>query len=83
VNFIATLGHDVHLARTDLGEPQDCQEPNLVSRACVVPVMALAHKGGLADLVGKHVSAGSLCGVNAALGVPPPGTACGAGGQHR
>ena len=42
-------------------------DPNLVSRAGLVPVMALAEKAGLADLVSEHVSIGGPCGVNAHL----------------
>jgi hypothetical protein len=44
-------------------------DPNLVSRAGLVPVMALAEKAGLADLVSEHLSIGGLCGVNAHLKV--------------
>ncbi len=33
-------------------------DPNLVSRAGLVPVMALAQRAGLADLVGEHVRMG-------------------------
>ena len=42
-------------------------DPNLVSRAGLVPVMALAEKAGLADLVSEHVSIGGPCEVNAQL----------------
>jgi hypothetical protein len=45
-------------------------DPNLVSRAGLVPVMALAHRAGLADLVAEHVRPGGECGVNAQLKVP-------------
>ena len=44
-------------------------DPNLVSRAGLVPVMALAEKAGLADLVSEHLSTGGPCGVNAHLKV--------------
>jgi hypothetical protein len=44
-------------------------DPNLVSRAGLVPVMALAGRAGLAALVREHVSAGGPCGVNADLKV--------------
>jgi hypothetical protein len=44
-------------------------DPNLVSRAGLVPLMALAAKAGLADLAGEHVSTGGPCGVNAGLKV--------------
>ena len=33
-------------------------DPNLVSRAGLVPVMALAERCGLADLAGEHVRIG-------------------------
>jgi hypothetical protein len=45
-------------------------DPNLVSRAGLVPVMALAQRAGLADLVVEHVRPGGDCGVNAHLKVP-------------
>ena len=45
-------------------------DPNLVSRAGLVPVMALAQRAGLADLVAEHVRIGRSCGVNAHLKVP-------------
>src|SRR5215469_4862706 len=45
-------------------------DPNLVSRAGLVPVMALAQRAGLADLVAAHVRPGGDCGVNAHLKVP-------------
>ncbi len=44
-------------------------DPNLVSRAGLVPVMALAQRAGLADLVAEHVRPGGPCGVNAQLKV--------------
>jgi hypothetical protein len=40
-------------------------DPNLVSRAGLVPVMALAQRAGLGDLAGEHVRIGRRCGVNA------------------
>jgi Transposase DDE domain group 1 len=40
-------------------------DPNLVSRAGLVPVMALAQRAGLGDLAGEHVRIGRPCGVNA------------------
>lgn len=40
-------------------------DPNLVSRAGLVPVMALAHRAGLAELVGQRVAIAHPCGVNA------------------
>jgi hypothetical protein len=45
-------------------------DPNLVSHAGLVPVMALAQRAGLADLVAEHVTPGGESGVNAHLKVP-------------
>jgi hypothetical protein len=45
-------------------------DPNLVSRAGLVPVMALAQRAGLAALTGEHVRIGRRCGVNAQVKVP-------------
>jgi hypothetical protein len=45
-------------------------DPNLVSQAGLVPVMALAERAGLAALVAEHVRPGGECGVNADLKVP-------------
>jgi hypothetical protein len=45
-------------------------DPNLVSQAGLVPVMALAGRAGLPDLVAEHVRPGGECGVNAHLKVP-------------
>jgi hypothetical protein len=42
-------------------------DPNLVSQAGLVPVMALAQQAGLAGLVEAHVRPGGPCGVNAHL----------------
>jgi hypothetical protein len=44
-------------------------DPNLVSHAGLVPVMALAQQAGLGDLVAGHVRPGGACGVNAAVKV--------------
>ena len=44
-------------------------DPNLVSHAGLVPVMALAERAGLADLVAERVTPGGECGVNAHLKV--------------
>src|SRR5438045_4575281 len=44
-------------------------DPNLVSHAGLIPVMALAQRAGLADLVAEHVRPGGECGVNADLKV--------------
>jgi hypothetical protein len=43
---------------------------NLVSRAGLVPVMALAQRAGLAELAGEHVRIARRSGVNAHLKVP-------------
>jgi hypothetical protein len=54
----------------DLGKTHaSFDDPNLVSRAGLVPVIALAEKAGLAGLVREHVSISSPCGVNAHLKV--------------
>jgi hypothetical protein len=53
------LLHDLAKSRASF------DDPNLVSRAGLVPVMALAQRAGLAGLVGEHVRPGGECGVNA------------------
>ena len=58
------LLHD--LARTHAS----FDDPNLVSRAGLVPVMALAQRAGLAGLVAELVRPGGPCGVNAQLKIP-------------
>ena len=45
-------------------------DPNLVSRAGLVPVMALAQRAGLAGLVDEHVRIARPCGVNPQVKVP-------------
>src|SRR5215470_18766813 len=45
-------------------------DPNLVSRAGLVPVMALAQRAGLGGLVEGHVRIGRKCGVNPQVKVP-------------
>ena len=45
-------------------------DPNLVSRAGLVPVMALAQRAGLAALVEEHLRIARPCGVNAQVKVP-------------
>ena len=45
-------------------------DPNLVSRAGLVPVMALAQRAGLTEQVAEQVRPGGPCGVNAQLKVP-------------
>jgi hypothetical protein len=42
-------------------------DPNLVSRAGLVPVVALAERAGLPELLAEHVRPGGECGVNAPL----------------
>ena len=42
-------------------------DPNLVSRAGLVPVMGLAERAGLAALVREHVQIAGPCGVNAGV----------------
>jgi hypothetical protein len=56
-------------------------DPNLVSRAGLVPVMALAQRAGLADLAAEYVRPGGPCGVNTHLKIPclVAGMAAGAG----
>jgi len=54
----------------DLAKTHACfDDPNLVSRAGLVPVMALAQGCGLGDLAGRHVVIGRPGGVNADLKV--------------
>jgi Transposase DDE domain group 1 len=45
-------------------------DPHLVSHAGLVPVMALAERAGLGELVAEHVRPAGECGVNACLKVP-------------
>jgi hypothetical protein len=45
-------------------------DPNLVSHAGLVPVMALAQRAGLGQLVAELARPGGECGVNAHLKVP-------------
>jgi hypothetical protein len=45
-------------------------DPNLVSRAGLVPVMALAQRAGLGGLAGEYVRPPGRCGVNAQVKVP-------------
>ena len=42
-------------------------DPNLIGTAGLVPVMALAEKAGLADLVAEHVTVAGSAGANAEL----------------
>ena len=54
-------------------------DPDLVSRAGLVPVMALACRAGLAVLVEEHVQFSRPCGVNVQVKVPgsSPGSPAG------
>jgi Transposase DDE domain group 1 len=45
-------------------------DPNLVSHAGLVPVMALAQRAGLGALAAEHITPAGECGVNAHLKVP-------------
>ena len=45
-------------------------DPNLVSHAGLIPVMALAQRAGLGELAAEHVTPAGECGVNAHLKVP-------------
>src|SRR5271157_5971182 len=45
-------------------------DPNLVSHAGLVPVMALAERAWLGEFVARHVRPGGECGGNAAVKVP-------------
>ena|SRR6266581_2519728 len=45
-------------------------DPNLVSRAGLIPVMALAQRAGLAAVAGDYVAIADRCGVNPQLKVP-------------
>jgi hypothetical protein len=45
-------------------------DPNLVSRAGLVPVMALAQRAGLGDLADGHLRISQPCGVNSQVKVP-------------
>jgi hypothetical protein len=58
------LSHDLAKIHASFGDP------NLVSRAGLVPVMALAQRSGLAALTAEHVAIAGRCGVNAHLKVP-------------
>ena len=59
-------------------------DPNLVSRAGLVPVMALAQRAGLADLVAEHVRpGGDVRGQRAPEGPVPGRGHGGRRGQHR
>jgi hypothetical protein len=66
----------------DPGKTRACfDDPNLVSRAGLVPVMSLAERAGLGALARGHVRIADRCGVNAAakIGCLVAGMAAGAG----
>jgi hypothetical protein len=50
--------------------PATFDDPNLVSRAGLVPVMAFAERAGLPGLAGEHVRIARPCGVNPQVKVP-------------
>ncbi len=59
-------------------------DPNHVSRAGLVPVMALAQRAGLAELAGEHVRIGHRCGgERRGEGARHRGGDDRRGGQHR
>ena len=60
----------VQLSHDPLKTHASFDDPNLVSRAGLVPVMALAERCGLAGLVREHVTIASRTGVNPDLKVP-------------
>ena len=45
-------------------------DPDLVSHAGLVPVMALAQRAGLGEMVAEHVRPGGECGVSAHVKIP-------------
>jgi hypothetical protein len=57
----------VRLSHDPLKTHASFDDPNLVSRAGLVPVMALAGRAGLAALVREYVSVGGPCGASADL----------------
>ena len=63
-------GRPPRLRRPRRRSPATFDDPNLVSRAGLVPVMALAQRAGLTELVAKQVRPGGPCGVNAHAKVP-------------
>jgi hypothetical protein len=62
----------VQLSHDPLKTHASFDDPNLVSRAGLVPVMALAGRCGLAGLAGEHVRIASRAGVNAHLKIDLP-----------
>jgi len=57
-------------------------EDNLVSAVGLVPVMALAQRAGLSDLVGEHVALAKPGGANAPIKVGALVAGMVAGAQH-
>src|ERR1700684_801466 len=70
----------VRLSHTPARTSAVFDDPNLVSHGGVVPVMALAERAGLPELLAEHVRPGGECGVNAAakVGCMVAGMAAGA-----
>jgi len=59
----------VRLSHDPLKTSARFDDPNLVSRAGLVPVMGLAERAGLFALAREHVTVAGLCGANAAVKV--------------
>jgi hypothetical protein len=55
----------VRLSHTPARTSAVFDDPNLVSHGGLVPVMALAERAGLPELLAEHVRPGGGCGVNA------------------
>jgi hypothetical protein len=70
----------VRLSHDPLKISASFDDPNLVSRAGLVPVMSLAERAGLPALVREHVRVAGPCGANAPVkaGCVLAGMACGA-----
>src|ERR1700689_2068000 len=70
----------VRLSHTPARTSAVFDDPNLVSHGGLVPVMALAERAGLPELLAEHVRPGGECGVNAAakVGCMVAGMAAGA-----
>jgi hypothetical protein len=60
----------VQLSHDPLKTHASFDDPNLVSQAGLIPVMALAGRCGLPDLAGEHVRIASRTGVNPHLKIP-------------
>jgi DDE family transposase len=59
----------VRLSHDPLKTSARFDDPNLVSRAGLVPVMGLAERAGLFALAGEHLTVSDPCGANAAVKV--------------